>query len=130
MYLIYNPSEPLSMYYSIKHQNDPLILSTIEDCKNYNTTIQKVYCVKGTSGFFKYNVSNRFVSPQEMVVSGGNCQAWSYFYAEVFNKLDLDTKFVSLHNHLYIVVFDNNYYCSLDQENIHCIINSNQENEN
>jgi len=98
-------------------------------CYLNNTEIYKVYCVNEIfSLFYKYNKHNgSFNSPSKTIIDGGVCRDAAIFYCSIFKKMDINCRIDTIDNyHGYNIVWSNDYYCKIDQEEIDCKIFKNE----
>jgi len=76
------------------------------------------------------NISKNIMSK----IDEGNCETYTRFYKQEFEKLNINTykvtipttnevvdDYIVLGAHTFLIVYDEYGYCKLDQENINCI---------
>ena len=120
-------------YYKIKakqnmNQNITKIIG--DYCLLYKTNMSRVKCVHSfvrDSGNFNYTTTNDIILSDELIEQGGDCKSWTTFYKGMFNYMKIDTQLIHSTNHVYLNAFDDNFYCSIDQQSIDCKLLGQQE---
>ena len=100
------------------------LTKTVGDfCIIYDNNLEKVKCVYNfitTTGIFNYTVTQQIILPDDLLTKGGDCKSWSTFYSAVFKYMGLDTKPIPVTGHIYVNVYDKDFYCNVDQLHIEC----------
>jgi hypothetical protein len=72
------------------------------------------------TGVFNYKTTSEIILADELIQSGGDCKSWSTFYKSVFNYMGIDGRFIYTKNHIYLTVYEDNFYCNIDQRALDC----------
>jgi hypothetical protein len=105
------------------NKNNDLLNSISDVCGLYDSSKQKVECVLlivQTTKIFSYNLTEGFVDAELLIDSGGDCKSWTTFYMATFELMNLSTKSITIENHMYLTVYDDTFYCTVDQLNYDC----------
>jgi len=102
------------------YKNSPVILSLAENCSSEVSNLMKVYCVNAFI-YSQYNYSN-FTSfdPENIYTVKGDCKFYSSFYKLTFDNLNISSRIITIPKHAYVVVYDDEFYCVLDQFSLLC----------
>ena len=123
-YLNTNPLASTEKYYNdISKENTYLepTKAVYNYCKNKDSNLLKVYCVNDyVQDIYYYNTTNKTKNINQILISGGDCKAYSAFYKSVLDMLCIKNKFIFTDNHIFIIAYDNDFYCNLDMHTINC----------
>lgn len=101
--------------------NDDIVQHVAGYCQNKDDDMEKIYCVNSfVKDVFIYNESKELVLPDELVERGGDCKHWTNFYRAVFMELNIKTEQVFLDTHTFLIAYNDEYYCNLDQMIVNC----------
>ena len=92
-------------------------------CSWKNNDIDSVKCVYNfiiDNNLFNYTVTHDIIMPDNLLKTGGDCKSWSVFYMSIFNQMGYKSKSIHTDGHVYINVYNENFYCNVDQININC----------
>lgn len=115
------PLKTIELTYNYRSK-DSLYLNTLVDFCNSSNEMEVIRCVNSyVIHNFNYKSSKRIIFPDELLNNGGDCKSWSLFYNAAFTKLGISTQFVELKSHVYLVAYNESYYCNVDQEDLKCL---------
>jgi hypothetical protein len=92
-------------------------------CLTYDKDIRRIKCVNNyvySSDKFIYNKTNNVILADELIENGGDCKSWATFYKAVFTYMGYDSNFVYSEKHVYVNVFNEDFYCNVDQQITDC----------
>jgi len=92
-------------------------------CSYYTSSISKAQCVQDfviNSNSFNYTKTNDVILSDELMKKGGDCKSWTTFYKAIFDYMDLKNNYIYSENHVYLNVYDDTFYCNVDQLSIDC----------
>jgi len=116
----------VSNYYNNKANKniDEDITRVVGDyCMVYKTNLSRVKCVNDfvvETGVYNYTSTPFVVLSDQLMETGGDCKSWTTFYKGVFNYMGIHSNLIYSTNHVYLNVFDDTFYCNVDQESIDC----------
>jgi len=133
------------VYEVLYEECDAHIDNCINDCETWhfdlrdeNTTIVNPDLCNGKSmentakclnrfvkRIFQFEVmpDNRTLSFEELEKEGGDCLDWTRFYVRHIERLGFEMTVISdIEGHIFVIMYDNGGYCSLDQEHIDCFL--------
>jgi hypothetical protein len=129
MYIVYlgmeNTKNQFMQYdkYTDEYSDNTIIELVSGYCGLFNATIDKINCVNkfvSTSGNYDYIITKEIVEPDNLIKDGGDCKSWTVFYRTIFKKMGIESKEVSTNNHVFVMAFDEYYYCIVDMQSIDC----------
>jgi len=92
-------------------------------CLFYKTNISKITCVKDfimNSDLYNYTKTQNVILSDKLIKDGGDCKSWATFYKGIFDYMGLDNGFIHSTNHVYLNVYDETFYCNIDQLSFDC----------
>lgn len=110
---------------TVKNYNNSLTQTIGDYCGLNEYSIDKVNCVHSyvfDSGEFRYNATDDIIVADELMNRGGDCKSWSVFYQAIFNYMGIQSDLITIEKHVYVNVYDENFYCNVDQLNINCVV--------
>jgi len=130
-FLNLQPIDAEYRYYFDNKVSENLDSEVVDDvvafCSYQDSNISKVNCVHdfvAYSGIYKYKILNTIdITPTDDIVEeGGDCKSWNVFYRSVFTKLNIKNKDVITNNHVFTLVYDDDFYCIVDSIKRECNI--------
>lgn len=109
--------------YTEQNMNQTVTKLVSDYCNMYKNNIDKVKCVSKfvrESGLYNYTIQNRVMLSDELMERGGDCRSWTMFYSGVFTRLGIASKTIHIEKHMYITVYDKEFYCNVDKLAIGC----------
>jgi len=124
IYLITN-NRGVNVLGFLNRDSDSNVSEITRLCNNLSLPDTMKCMNKEVKSFFKYNFSNSDVPFEELKEYGGNCVAWSIFWADSMETLGFRNRFVIIPmseklSHEVVIVFDEDDYCLVDQRYYTC----------
>jgi len=93
-------------------------------CSLNDDDMKKVNCVNEyllfNSDAFKYIITKHIIASDDLIKQGGDCKSWTAFYSAIFTYMGFETNMIYIDNHVYLNVFNDDFYCNVDQLHMEC----------
>lgn len=106
-----------------ENKHEDLTQSVAQVCSLFDNDRKKVDCVHGIvvqTDLYNFMLNESFVLADDLKEQGGDCKSWTIFYLAVFDLMDIEAKEIFIKNHVFVVVYSDDFYCVVDQESKDC----------
>lgn len=106
-------------------------VSLTKNVKVNNLTLPMPFLLQDSLTFYDNNFNKSLYDFQEVVSvyyvynDLYDCKYWSYVWSLWFkknkDKYDLNIKYIDTKNHIFVMIYNDSGYCTLDLQNVNCL---------